>query len=181
METSGLLLSIIAMAVIAVLIAVRRVVLKRRRSAVNAIEQYDARETLCSPAELAFLAALDRAIGPAYRVFAKVGLADVVALRNPAPAARNLILQKRIDFLVCNRETTRPVLAIQLVDRPVELDPAAQARKDRQYREDVLATALASAGISLMFQPAASGYDASELRAAISEHLAGREPFILTR
>src|SRR5437868_1482019 len=66
-----------------------------------------------SPAESSFLAALRLAVHDQYDIFAKVRLLDLVSVRaeQGRQAAFNRVQSKHIDFLLCDRATSRPVLA----------------------------------------------------------------------
>lgn len=131
--------------------------IRRRREALPA---YKAKGPLCSPTESAFLAALEQALPPTQRVFVQVRLIDVIEPRRADPAARNRVISKQLDFVVCDRTTLKVLFAIELNDRSHE-------RPERQQRDAFLANAMREAGLPLYFFKAARRYT----QQVIQEHL----------
>jgi hypothetical protein len=96
---------------------------------------YQRGKPLCSAAERAFLEVLDQAVavdagiaasapghGGGYRVFGKVRVADVVALKpglNPwaRQGALNRIAAKHFDFVLCRSSDLAVVCAVELAGR----------------------------------------------------------------
>lgn len=76
-------------------------------------------------------------------VFPQVAMSAFVQHRGKAQAARNLFAQKYVDYLVCDRETMRPLYVI-------ELDGASHASLKAQKRDKQKNDVLASAGIPIM-------------------------------
>lgn len=153
---------IIVLIVIMVLVAA--IFLKLQKPRRGSPAAYTLAGSLCTPAELAFLAALDQTIQPGQRVFAKVRLIDVLRPPKGNVSARNQVIQKHLDFLVCDSATTKPLYAIELNDRSHE-------QPQRRERDAGLADMMESAGIPLIFQKARRSYSVDELRAAITECL----------
>src|SRR5690348_1026843 len=71
-----------------------------------------------SPAESSFLAALRLAAADRYDIFANVRLLDLLSVKveQGRQAAFNKVVGKQIDFVLCERPTSRPILAIELDD-----------------------------------------------------------------
>jgi len=107
---------------------------------------YRAKRALLSAAESRFLAAMEQAIGPAYRICAKVRVADVLESAGTHPSVRasdfNRISRKHFDFVVCSLTTWEILFA-------VELDDASHERRDRRERDAFLNQACNSAGFAL--------------------------------
>jgi hypothetical protein len=122
---------------------------------------YQRRQSLCTPAELLFLKTLDAAIDPAHRVFSMVRLADVVQPTSRHFSALNKVAMKHLDFVVCDRESTRLLYAIELNDR-------SHDSATRKTRDSFLAGVMQEVGIPLIFLPAASNYDVAALRTKIA-------------
>lgn len=123
---------------------------------------YIPRGALFTPAERSFLAALETALGPAWRVYGKVRLADVLDVGpGLAPAARtrafNRIAAKHVDFVLCDAATL-DVLAV------VELDDRSHAAARRQQRDAFLEQACAAAPLPLLRIPAQASYSIEALR-----------------
>ena len=129
----------------------------RRRRALP----YSLAETLYSPEEAAFLEALDDAVGSDYRVFGKVRLSDLVAVRRGVgrrslERASARIEPLKIDFLVCGWKSAKLVCAVDLV--------GGKSRKGRERVPDkALARACAALGLPLVRVPVAETYSAKAL------------------
>ncbi|WP_042887254.1 DUF2726 domain-containing protein [Cupriavidus necator] len=75
-------------------------------------------------------------------VFPQVAMSAFVQHRGKAQAARNLFAQKYVDYLVCERNTMRPLYVI-------ELDGASHRGAGAQKRDRPKNEVLASAGIPI--------------------------------
>jgi hypothetical protein len=119
---------------------------------------YVRNDRFLSPAESVFLAALRLAVVDQYDIFAKVRLLDLVGLKpeQGRQAAFNRVQAKQIDFLLCDRQTARPVLAI-------ELDDSTHQRPDRQGRDAFVEQVLEVIGLPALRVPVTRAYDPSEL------------------
>jgi len=132
------------------------------------------RRHLFGKAERSFLAVLDEALGDQARAFGKVRLGDL--LQVPAAVAgdvrrdaRNAIVDRGVDFVVCDPADLR-VLAV------VELDEASQAADRAEERDAVVDAALASAGIPVIRFAARSGYALAEVRRRLDPVLTSAPP-----
>lgn len=82
---------------------------------------YQRARALFSPAELRFLAALEVALGSSYRIFGKVRVGDLAAVKpgltpQERQAALNRVAYKHFDFLVCAADSCEPLCAVELND-----------------------------------------------------------------
>ena len=131
---------------------------------------YQSREFLLSPAERSFLGVLDQVLSnAAYRVFAKVRLADVVEVdkglqRSAWQSAFNAISRKHVDFVVCRSDNMAIVGAI-------ELDDGSHEKGKRKDRDIVVDKILEAAGIPLLRVKAATGYAPSEIRSLLANEM----------
>lgn len=146
-----------------ILVLLLAVALRRRPPTYNYVQE----APLFTDAESAFLVALDAALPASLRLFGKVRVADILQPaagldRSTWRTAFNRIAAKHVDYLMCDRETLEPVLA-------VELDDASHARADRSQRDEFLDLAFAQAGLPLLRVPAAARYDIEALRDAIED------------
>jgi hypothetical protein len=146
-----LLLGLAALVTLALILSLRAA-WRRRRSL-----PYTLGETLFSPEERVFLAALDEAVGDSHRVYGKVRLSDLVTLRRGTSRraleqAQARIADLRIDFLVCSRESARVVCAVELI-------PA----KGRHGGNKALARACEALALPLVRVPAAESYPLKSL------------------
>jgi hypothetical protein len=126
---------------------------KRRRRA------YRSRCTLLSRGEAAFHAPLQQAVAGRYFIMCKVRLADVVTCseRNWRRGMGGAISQKHLDFVLCDRQTTRILLAIELDDRSHE-------RADRRKRDAFVNQVMHDAGVPLLRFKAASEYSVESIQ-----------------
>jgi len=127
---------------------------------------YVRRPYLLTPAEYSYYKVLHQVLPADRIVFVKVRLADIFDVkdgleRGPRQTALNRITRKHLDFVVCDRATCVPVLAI-------ELDDASHGRADRQTRDLFVDGLCRAAGLPLVRQPARRGYIMEEVRAALA-------------
>ncbi len=133
---------------------------------------YQRRATLVTPAERRFLAVLDAACGPHYRVFAQVRVCDVLRVAPGLDAsthttALNRITSKHVDFVVVRRDNLDIAFCLELDDR-------SHRQASRQSRDAFLNAAFEAAGMPLLRVPCRESYDVAQLRAMIKEAVAGR-------
>jgi len=97
-------------------------------------------QSLLTPAELSFYHVLKIAVAAKYDIFAKVRLADIVAVnegmdRAGRGKAFNKIKAKHIDFVLCDKKTAEILCAI-------ELDDQSHSQLKRQKRDEFVSKAL---------------------------------------
>ncbi len=123
---------------------------------------YQLREDFLSPAELNFYRVLQTAVADWATLFTKVNLADLfyASVRDSGQnqAYRNRINRKHLDFLLCDPNTLRPLLG-------VELDDNSHNRPDRQARDEFVDGVFAAAGLPLLHIPVSHSYPTNKLRA----------------
>ncbi|MBB6184378.1 DUF2726 domain-containing protein [Oleiagrimonas soli] len=138
------------------------VVLKQAAGGGSVGLPYRARKQLFSAAERSFLGVLDTAVGPEYRVFGKVRIADIATVRSglgasARRAALNRIAFKHVDFVVCRADDLSVVCA-------VELDDASHRGARARRRDAFVADVCRVIGLPLLQVPARSGYAMHALR-----------------
>lgn len=101
-----------------------------------------------------------------YEIFAKVRLLDVLSVKAGAgrQAAFNRVQAKHLDFLLCERGTSRPVLA-------PELDDSSHQRSDRQARAAFVEEVLEVIGLPALRCPVTRTYDPPEIARLIKATL----------
>jgi hypothetical protein len=122
---------------------------------------------LVSPGERAFWHPLYHAVKGRYRIFCKVRLADVVKCGLP-PAQERVWFRKigrfHVDFVICDPETTEPLLVIELDDR--------KHRKARAVERDKFKNkVLADAKVPVLRVRAQQAYAPSEIEESIQREL----------
>ncbi|MBT0585233.1 DUF2726 domain-containing protein [Alteromonas oceanisediminis] len=127
------------------------------------------RQQLFTPAERNFLALLENAIGGEFRILCRVKLADMISIR-PDTHQKNSKLAlskangKQLDFVLCDKQSMDPVLAIDLVN---------QHGKEgyKQQRDWFVNGALDAAKVPHMRVKVKSGYTVAEVRDSIEAKL----------
>jgi hypothetical protein len=109
-----------------------------------------------SPAEGSFYRLAVQVLQEKYTVCPKVSMAELLFATNGDQAAKNRIIQKRIDFVVCETQTMKPVYAI-------ELDDKSHNAPQRQERDKFLDAAFKAAGLPLVHIENKAGYSREEL------------------
>ena len=129
---------------------------------------YRLRDDFLSPAELSYYRVLSTAVAGKAVVLTKVGLADLffVPCSEGSRSFWNRIAQKHVDFIVCDRETMRPLVGVELDDRSHE-------RSSRQERDGFVDEVFRVAGLPLIHAPVRSAYSVPELTAVLAPYLGG--------
>jgi hypothetical protein len=128
---------------------------------------YQRKDYLLTKAERAFFGVLPQAVGSQYFIFAKVRLADLVFIPRGTESRQshfNRIRSKHIDFVLCDPQVVRPLLAI-------ELDDSSHKRSDRRVRDEFVDSALDAAGLPILHVAARASYNVRHLTQAIQEKL----------
>jgi hypothetical protein len=118
---------------------------------------YRLRETFLSTTELAMLRVLQNMAGNHYIICPKVSLNDIFYIVRPNENVHffNKFFRKHVDFLLCDPNTLRPVLGIELV-KPVA---KTETREADQFMEDLFL----SAGLPLVHIPSSERYSENDL------------------
>jgi hypothetical protein len=126
---------------------------------------YRLRDDFLSQAELSFYHVLRTVTGDNAVICSKVNLADIffVVKPNENLAYRNKIDRKHVDFLLCDAQSLRPIVG-------VELDDASHKRADRQARDAFVDSVFKTAELPLIHVPARATYNVSELTALLASY-----------
>jgi very-short-patch-repair endonuclease len=106
---------------------------------------YRLRDDFLSPAEFSFYKVLSAWGAGRFVIQSKVHLADIffVARSNEKVSFRNKIVQRHLDFLICDPTTMKPMFGI-------ELDDSSHQRRDRQDSDAFLNHVFQSAQLPLL-------------------------------
>ena len=114
-----------------------------------------------SPAERAFLGALDGALGGDYRVFGKVRVSDVLEPQpGPLGARTRRLLRDRVDYVVCRASDLSVLCAINL-----EAEPRGLVVQKRRAR---LEAAFGAADLPLLWLPERGSYARQSVEALLA-------------
>ena len=106
-------------------------------------------------------------------VLAQISLAQLIYLpgTNNSNQGRatwwNKLSRRSVDFLICDPDTLRPLVAI-------ELDEPSHAKPKRQQRDDKVDKALRAAGLPLLRVLAGRSYNTKEIADCIAPYIGGR-------
>jgi len=136
-------------------------------------------EALLTPAETAFFASLQQAVGEDFILFSKVRLADIIAVRPGLVnkfrmRAFNRICGKHLDFVICAPDSFA-VLGV------IELDDKSHQQSNRRERDAFIDQALSAAGIPILHMPAQKRYSALKLREQVLDFLESDGPTLADR
>ena len=127
---------------------------------------------LLSKAERSFLGVLDEAAPSDVRVLLKVRVADVLGVNKGEEKWRshfNRLSAKHFDFVLADRDTLRPLMAL-------ELDDKSHDRPDRRTRDSFLDEACKAAGLPLIRVKAAASYRLADVRERLDAEIGGSGP-----
>jgi hypothetical protein len=127
---------------------------------------YHLRDRFLSPAELNFYRVLQTAVSEWAILLVKVNLGDLFYASTgdygQNMAYRNRIARKHVDFLLCDPETVRPLLGI-------ELDDSSHNQSDRKERDRFVDGVFAAARLPLVHVPVSHSYPTKKLRAFLQQ------------
>lgn len=133
------------------------------------IYPYRLRDDFLSPAEASFYRVVKSMLAERLIICPKVSLAELffVSRSDSSQAYQNKIDRKRVDFLLCDPQTLKPVLGI-------ELDDSSHRRPDRQERDAFVEKVFADAHLPLARIPVRMAYDTRELAAQFQAAMQGQ-------
>lgn len=160
---SWVLILVIVVVVVAALAALVAVAGKKAGTGSKVGFPYVPAKALFSAAERSFLGVLDQAVGSEHRVFGKVRVADLAAVKpglgNAArQGALNRVAAKHFDFVVCRASDLSVVCAVELNDN-------SHSSKRAQVRDELLTNVCEAIGLPLFQVPAKRAYSVPELQA----------------
>lgn len=124
---------------------------------------YRLRDDFLSPAEASFYRVLKTAVGDRFLIFPKVGLQDLFFVSRQSSDWRsyhNKIDRKHVDFVLCDPDTMKPCVA-------VELDDASHKRTERTERDAFVDAVFAGTGLPLLRVAARMSYSTQQLEALL--------------
>lgn len=149
-----------------------RVVQKEEEKTVNAKHfdpnNYEVRQTIMNSSERMFFETLRRAVEDKFDIYPQVNLDKIFKVkylgnRFALNGARWAIDRRSVDYLLVNRETQSPKLAI-------ELDGSSHERLDRIERDEKVASIFEYNGIPLIRFNVGDNFNENELREKFSRY-----------
>lgn len=138
---------------------------KKSQEIRNEILPYKLRNTLLSAAEFSFYKVLENALQKKAEIQCKVRLADIFYTPYGTNVSHfNRITGKHVDFLLCDIQTMKPILGI-------ELDDASHSQPDRKARDIFVDEVFKVAQLPLLHIQAKRTYSPEELLAQIKQFI----------
>ena len=157
--------------ILIVIVLVILVVVKQlpKNESYNSEYQYQQIGKLFTPAEISFLGALKLAVNDELEIYGKVRVADILKPqrnknRSIWQKSFNKISAKHFDFILCQKNTMKPICAIELNDK-------SHKNKKRAERDAFLASACESASFPLISIAAQAAYKVPEIKEELSAFL----------
>lgn len=140
---------------------------KAKKSKVD-LQIYNLRDSILTKNELNFYKALSKVVEGDTVILSKVRLWDIFSVSRGSgyQAAVNRINSKHIDFILCEEDSFRPLVAI-------ELDDSSHNRKDRIARDQFVNNLFAAQKLPLVRFPAKGRYDAREIEEQLKVYMEG--------
>ena len=121
-------------------------------------DHYERKDSLLTDNEIAYYQELKVVVGDHFEIFSKVRLEDVIKAKSWTDnTARNKIKSRHIDFLLCDPNTFKPKIAI-------ELDDKSHNRSDRMERDKFYNELFEACQLPLLHVPAQGRYKKEDIR-----------------
>jgi predicted RNA-binding Zn-ribbon protein involved in translation (DUF1610 family) len=133
---------------------------------------YLIRDDFLSPAELSFYLVLKSAVSDWALICPKVSLGDLFYVKSSDHGKyrtyTNKIDRKHVDYLLCDPQTVRPTLGI-------ELDDKSHQRPDRQERDEYVDNVFSTAKLPLIRISVKHSYSVSELTSLLKPYFVSKK------
>lgn len=127
---------------------------------------YLVRDSVLSAAEISFYHVLRSVVEDSAVITPKVRLVDIFYVSQPHKNGSffNRIVQKHLDFLLCDPATMKPLVGI-------ELDDSSHQRSERQKRDVFVDAVFAAANLPLLRFPARQSYNPQQISSQLGSYL----------
>ena len=130
---------------------------------------YHIRDDFLSPAEHSFYLVLKNIVSGQVDICTKVSLSDLFYVSSKDPSKfrtyTNKIDRKHVDFLLCDPNTLKPIVGI-------ELDDKSHQKKDRRERDEFVEKVYEAAHLPLVRFPVRHSYAPAELTTVLQPYMA---------
>ncbi len=156
-----------------VMIVMALAVMKMSQPDINV--PFQRKSQLFTPVERSFILLLEQAVGDEFRILCRVRLADVLCPRSQSKqskAAQHKASTKQLDFVLCDKEDMRPLIAIDLVSAKGPVIKGKEQKEGYKTQRDwFVSGALESASVAHVRIKVKPGYTAAEIRECIESKL----------
>ena len=167
---SNLVFLIIAggLIILSVLLSVLNKNKAKESSSIN-FNSYHLKKSLLTKNEIEFYETLNKVVKDDLIIFSMVRLADIFSIDKGKgfQSSLNRINSRHVDFLLCQKETLQPVLAI-------ELDDKSHERSDRINRDEFVNQLFDSAGLPLLRYRSKNHYNPDDIKDKLNPVLMGK-------
>jgi len=123
--------------------------------------KYNIVNSFMNKTEKEFFNILSSAVQDQYHIFSKVRILDIFTIPRHLKyghrqTLKNYVQSKHVDFLLCEKDTLKPIIAI-------ELDGKSHLSKKRKERDELVDQVFESANMRLVHVPVASEYNIDEI------------------
>lgn len=123
--------------------------------------KYNTVNSFMNKSEKEFFNILHNTVQDQYHVFSKVRLLDILTIqkglsRSHRQTLKNYTQSKHVDFLLCDKVTMKPMIAM-------ELDGKSHLRQDRKDRDKFVDQVFKSANMRIIHVPVAREYNIAEI------------------
>ena len=156
-----------------VMIVMALAVIKMSQPDINVA--FQRKSQLFTPVERSFILLLEQAVGNEFRILCRVRLADVLCPRSQSKqskAAQQKASTKQLDFVLCDKEDMRPLIAIDLVSAKGPVVKGKEQKEGYKTKRDwFVSGALETASVAHVRIKVKPGYTAAEIRECIESKL----------
>jgi len=155
-----------------IIIFIAILILKNSKNSKNKKEEqkpYIKKDALFSPAERSFLGVLKIAVDENAQIFGKVRVIDAIDTKkglnkSERTKAKNKIISKHFDFILCDKKDLSILCAIELND-------SSHNSKDRIKRDDFLRRICKETKLPLIEIKAQRSYNTEKIKNLIEKHM----------
>ncbi len=163
---------LVALLIVFLFIIVATKPLLRKHGRAVDFSLYRKKDRVMNESEQALFINLQKTLGDRYIILSKVRIEDFVEAAHGAGGygARGRIKSRHVDFLICDRATTKPFLA-------VELDGKSHQGEDRQERDRFVDELYKTIDLPIRHIPVGSNFSecAQEINAALKSSVSAPE------
>ena len=157
--------------IIIIIFVVVAVILSEKKGGTEKKFPYAKKDYLLTRAESEFFRILEKATESKYYIFPQVSLSDLLfvkAKKEEYYKYRNKIDRKSVDFVLAEKESLKPLLAI-------ELDDSSHGYRKRKERDNFVEKAFKDAGLFLIRINYKRNYNIQEISDAINNAINGNK------
>jgi uncharacterized protein DUF2726 len=160
MNTESYIIVFLFVFTIIILNVIKEVITKKEKKK-RVTLKYNTVNSFMNKTEKEFFNILSNAVQDQYHVFSKVRILDIFTIPKyleygHKQTLKNYVQSKHVDFLLCEKDTLKPIIAI-------ELDGKSHLNQKRKERDELVDQVFESANMRLVHVPVTSTYNIAEI------------------